>query len=145
MAVQVVDQFEAVEAEHDQRQRPPMTVGASELLVQVLLEGAMVQQAGQPVGGRFALQGRERVGLRERDRDQCRKALQHRFGGWREAIRVRFGDGDVPPRPTTQTYRSGDRAAVAGRGRGRGALVRGPGNSGRIVGAHVEIIGGVGT
>ncbi len=104
VAVSVIDELEAVEVEHRERERPAVAYRAAALFVQALLEGAVIEKAGEPVGGGLAVKRLQRVGLRQRDRDQRGEALKQPLGVRREAPGLLARDTDAAPQLAVQVH-----------------------------------------
>ena len=67
MAVGVVDALEVVDVEHDQAHPRAAALGSLDLVGDDLLEAAVVEQAGQLVGDRLALDRVVQVRVLDRD------------------------------------------------------------------------------
>ena len=80
-----------VEVEQHEREGLAVAAGAGDLLHQALLEGAVVGQAGQRVGGGEGPQAALDLGVGDREPDEVGEAL--------EAPLVRLGEGAATDEP----------------------------------------------
>ena len=121
VAERVVDRLEVVDVEQRERERPLVAQRARELLAQALVEGAVVGQAGERIGGRLLDEDRVGLGVGHRQADELGEVVEHALGVGRQRLGRHGGHGDHAPQAPAHRHGRRQRAAVA---HARGALAR---------------------
>ena len=118
----VVDRLEVVDVEQRERERPLVAQRARELLAQALVEGAVVGQARQRIGGGLLDEDRVGLGVGHGQADQLGEVVEHALGVGRQRVGRHGRHRDRAPQPSAHVHGRGQRAAVA---HARRALARG--------------------
>ena len=97
VAERVVDRLEVVDVEQRERERPLVAQRAGELLAQALVEGAVVGQARERIGGRLLDEDRVGLGVGHGQADELGEVVEHALGVGRQRVGRHGGHGRSRP------------------------------------------------
>jgi hypothetical protein len=110
VTVGIVDALEVVQVEEHQCERPSVALRTGNFALDPLLEGAMIEQAGQRIAGGLRQQVRTRVGVCDREPGEVREDAEPLFQVRRHVLRGTRDDKQRAPQLPAHADRNCDSA-----------------------------------